>query len=122
MLAYQAVYGDEIKLVKVYDLNPDSANAMAERIMKEMSINAIACMNPEQAANADIVVTTTPSRKPVLKLAPMEPGRHQRHRHRAPGNAGAGADTDRGREGFRQFRRAGIAQRRDQLPMERGEA
>ncbi len=76
MLAYQAVYGDEIKLVKVYDLNPDSANAMAERIMKEMSINAIACMNPEQAANADIVVTTTPSRKPVLKLAWIKPGTH----------------------------------------------
>ncbi|MGA9139262.1 MAG: ornithine cyclodeaminase family protein [Methanocella sp.] len=76
MLAYQAVYGDEIKLVKVYDLNPDSANAMAERIMKEMSINAIACMNPEQAANAGIVVTTTPSRKPVLKLAWIKPGTH----------------------------------------------
>ena len=76
MLAYTAVYGDEIKLVKVFDLNIDAANAMAERIMKELSCNAVACSKPEDAANADIVVTTTPSRKPILKLAWIKPGTH----------------------------------------------
>ncbi|OPY27226.1 MAG: Alanine dehydrogenase [Methanocella sp. PtaU1.Bin125] len=76
MLAHYAVYGDEIWQVKVYDLDLDAANAMAERIMREMSCNAVACTRPEHAADADIVITTTPSRKPVLKREWIRPGTH----------------------------------------------
>ena len=76
MLAYKAVFGDQIKMVKVYDLNLAASKAMAERITKELGYDAVAYEQPQCAADADIVVTTTPSRKPILRLAWIKPGTH----------------------------------------------
>jgi alanine dehydrogenase len=76
MLAYKAVFGDQIRMVKVYDLNLAASKAMAERITKELGYDAVAYEQPQCAADADIVVTTTPSRKPILRLAWIRPGTH----------------------------------------------
>jgi alanine dehydrogenase len=76
MLAYKAVFGDQIKMVKVYDLIIAASKAMAERITKELGYDAVAYDQPQCAADADIVVTTTPSRKPILRLAWIRPGTH----------------------------------------------
>jgi alanine dehydrogenase len=76
MLAYKAVFGSQIKTVKVYDLSIAASTAMAERIRKELGYDAVSCEQPQCAADADIVVTTTPSRKPVLRLAWIRPGTH----------------------------------------------
>jgi alanine dehydrogenase len=76
MLAYKAVFGSQIKMVKVYDLNLAASKSLAERISKELGYDAIAYDQPQCAADADIVVTTTPSRKPILRLAWIKPGTH----------------------------------------------
>jgi alanine dehydrogenase len=76
MLAYKAVFGSQIKMVKVYDLNIASLKAMAERIKKELGYDAVAYEQAQFAADAYILVTTTPSRKPVLRLAWVKPGTH----------------------------------------------
>jgi alanine dehydrogenase len=76
MLAYKAVFGSQIKIVKVYDLNIAASKALAERITKELGYDAVAYEQPQCTADADIVVTTTPSRKPILRLAWIKPGTH----------------------------------------------
>jgi len=76
MLAYKAVFGSRIKMVKVYDLELTAAKALAERIRKELGYEAVAYEQPQCAADADIVVTTTPTRQPILRLAWIKPGTH----------------------------------------------
>jgi alanine dehydrogenase len=76
LLAYNVVFGNKIKLVKVYSRHLEHAEALAGRIRAEMRYDARACSSPEEAADADIIATVTPARSPVLKAEWVKPGTH----------------------------------------------
>lgn len=66
----------DIKEVKVFD----QRMAVSQEFTNEMSLKLRIKVWPvetiEQATNADIVVTTTPSRKPIVKQHHIKPGTH----------------------------------------------
>jgi alanine dehydrogenase len=76
ILAYRTVFGDRIKLVKVYSRHLEHSEALAERIEKYMGYDAKACRTPQEAADADLIATVTPAREPILKLEWVRPGTH----------------------------------------------
>ncbi len=75
-LAYKEVFGDRIKLVKVYSRHPEHAEAFASRARAELGYDARACRTAKEAADADIVATVTPARAPILKADWVKPGTH----------------------------------------------
>jgi len=66
-----------IELIKVYDLDTRRASALVDEISRRYCISAQVAGDPEAAAkNSDIIVTTTPSRKPFLSRKWVKPGAH----------------------------------------------
>jgi alanine dehydrogenase len=76
MLAYKVVFGNKIKLVKVYSRHSQHAEALAQRIEKYLGYDAKACKTPQEAADADLIATVTPAREPILKPEWVKPGTH----------------------------------------------
>jgi alanine dehydrogenase len=65
-----------IKEVKVFDLNSGTSAQFAKEMGGQLKINVKAVDSIEQAAAADVVVTTTPSTRPVLLRQQVKPGTH----------------------------------------------
>lgn len=66
----------KLKTVTVYDINRAQAQAFIKKF-KFLDIMMRKCSNIEDCVRgADIIVTTTPSRKPLLKVAWIKPGTH----------------------------------------------
>jgi alanine dehydrogenase len=65
-----------IKEVKVFDLNSESSAIFAKEMGEKLGITIIVVHSIEQAADADIIVTTTPSTRPVLLKQHVKPGTH----------------------------------------------
>ena len=61
--------------VKVFDINVEAARKYAASMGKRLGMNIDIARTAEEAADADIVVTTTPSRSPVIK-GQVKPGTH----------------------------------------------
>ncbi len=76
MLAYREVFGSRIKLVKVYSRHMEHADAFAGRVRAELGYDAQAYKSVEEAADADIIATVTPARRPVLIAGWVKPGTH----------------------------------------------
>ena len=76
MLAYRTVFGDRIKLVKVYSRHFGHAEAFALRVEKYIGYDAKACQTPQEAADADLIATVTPARAPILRPEWVKPGTH----------------------------------------------
>ena len=66
----------QIKEVKVFDLNWDISQKYADEMMAKLGINIHPVETIQDATEADIVVTTTPSKKPVVKKQHIKPGTH----------------------------------------------
>ncbi len=65
-----------IKEVKVFDQYKEISVSYAEEMGAKLSLNIRPTETVEQALEADIVVTTTPSREPVVKKELIRPGTH----------------------------------------------
>jgi alanine dehydrogenase len=65
-----------IKEVKVFDLYEEASRRYAEKLGAKLNIKISPVKTVAAAAEADIVVTTTPSRKPVVKKQYIRPGTH----------------------------------------------
>jgi alanine dehydrogenase len=65
-----------IEEVKVFDQRSDTSASYAKEMSAELGINIVSVDTAEQAIEADIVVTTTPSRKPIVKRQYVKPGTH----------------------------------------------
>ncbi|MCD1294309.1 alanine dehydrogenase [Methanocella sp. CWC-04] len=76
MLAYKCVFGDRIKLVKVYSRTLSHAEKFAKRVQDKMGYNAKAFEKCEDAVDADLVATVTPARSPVVMSGWIKPGTH----------------------------------------------
>lgn len=76
MLAYNVVFGRKIRQVKVYSRHFEHSEALAGRIRAGMGYDAQAVKSPQEAADADIIATTTPARTPVLAADWVKPGTH----------------------------------------------
>ena len=55
-----------IKKVKVYDVRTGASSGYAEEMSARLGINVCTVETVREAAEADIVVTTTPSTSPVV--------------------------------------------------------
>jgi alanine dehydrogenase len=67
----------KIESVKVYSRSEEKRNAFSEAMSQELGIANIAPVaDPEAAAEADILITITSSREPVLKGAWIKAGTH----------------------------------------------
>jgi len=62
--------------VKIFDLNKDASLRYAEEMGRRLNIYCHAVETIDAAAEADIVVTTTPSREPIIKKQHIRPGTH----------------------------------------------
>lgn len=76
VLAYKTVFGDKVKLVKVYSRHFEHAEAFAQRVEKFLGYDAMACKTPREAADADLIATVTPAREPILRPEWVKPGTH----------------------------------------------
>ena len=76
MLAYRAVFGPKIRLVKIYSRHLEHSEALAQRIEKYLGYDAKACPTPQEAADADLIATVTPARTPILRPEWVRPGTH----------------------------------------------
>jgi alanine dehydrogenase len=76
LLAYREVFGDRVKLVKVYSRHPEHAQAFAGMVRAELGYDVQAYRTAKEAADADIIATVTPARSPVLKAEWVKPGTH----------------------------------------------
>jgi alanine dehydrogenase len=65
-----------IKEVKVFDQQSDESLRFAKEMVAKLKSNIYPVQTPEKAAEADIVVTTTPSRTPIVKKQFIKPGTH----------------------------------------------
>ncbi|MBT9159277.1 MAG: Delta(1)-pyrroline-2-carboxylate reductase [Dehalococcoidia bacterium] len=65
-----------IKEVKVFDQYRDAALRYAQEMRVNLNLNIRPAETIEEAAEADIVVTTTPSRTPIVKKHHIKPGTH----------------------------------------------
>jgi len=61
--------------IKVYDLNPKTLDNL-EKVLKPLGIKFQRTQTMEEACDCDILVTTTPSRKPIVKKEWIKPGTH----------------------------------------------
>ncbi|OPY30016.1 MAG: Alanine dehydrogenase [Methanocella sp. PtaU1.Bin125] len=76
MLAYRAVFGDRIRLVKIYSRRLEHSEALARKIEMLLGYIVKPCRTPEEACEADIIATTTPAREPILRPEWVRPGTH----------------------------------------------
>lgn len=66
-----------IRKVKVYDLLPEAATSYSTRMSRELGIDVVVAKDPREAVNkADVIVTATTSRTPVIKGEWLETGTH----------------------------------------------
>jgi len=65
-----------IEEVKVFDLNRDASLRYAEEMGSKLNINIRPVETIEEVTEADIVVTTTPSTKPIVSKQHIRPGTH----------------------------------------------
>lgn len=65
-----------IALVKAYSRSPERREAFAEALVQELGTEVVAVGSAEEAADADIVVTATSARAPVLEGRWLRPGTH----------------------------------------------
>jgi alanine dehydrogenase len=65
-----------IKEVKVFDQHSDASLRFAKEMGAKLKSNIYPVQSPEKATEADIVVTTTPSRTPIVKKQFIKPGTH----------------------------------------------
>jgi alanine dehydrogenase len=75
LLAIKEVLPD-IKEVKIFDLREEVSQKFAEMMAAELKISIYPVANIEAGTDADIVVTTTPSRNPIVKKDHIKPGTH----------------------------------------------
>ena len=66
----------KIDEVKVFDQLQSASQRFAEEMGANLNINISPAKTIEEATEADIVVTTTPSRKPVVEKRYIRPGTH----------------------------------------------
>lgn len=66
----------KIEQVKVFDQNWDASLKYVNEMRSKLNINIRPVETIAEATEADIVVTTTPSRKPVVKKQHIKPGTH----------------------------------------------
>jgi alanine dehydrogenase len=66
----------QIKEVKVFDLDRDISQKYVDEMTAKLGINIHPVETIQDATEADIIVTTTPSRKPVVKKQYIKPGTH----------------------------------------------
>lgn len=66
----------QIDQVTVFDSFADRARAFAEDVLGFLKCDCIAVAGPEEACECDILVTTTPSRQPVVRNEWVRPGTH----------------------------------------------
>jgi alanine dehydrogenase len=66
----------QIKEVKVFDLHRDTSLKYAKEMGARLSLDISPVETIEEATEADIVVTTTPSRTPIVKKQHIRPGTH----------------------------------------------
>jgi alanine dehydrogenase len=76
MIAYRAIFGDQIKLVKVHSTHIEHAEVFARKVQDLLEYHADACETAEEAADADLIATVTPARFPILKKEWIKPGTH----------------------------------------------
>ena len=65
-----------IEQVMVFDSFEDQARAFKDDVSGFMKCSCIAVSGPEEACECDILVTTTPSRRPVVRDEWIQPGTH----------------------------------------------
>jgi len=65
-----------IEEVKVFDQQRDASTRYVNEMSTKLDINIRPVETIEEATEADIVVTSTPSRKPVVKKQHISPGTH----------------------------------------------
>ena len=65
-----------IEEVKVFDQSEDTSRRYARGMATKLNVKIYPVKTVEAAAEADIVVTTTPSRKPIVKKQHIRPGTH----------------------------------------------
>lgn len=82
--ALRAVF--ELEKVLVYDLNPEAAESYAERARAIYDFDVQAADAQTAVAAADIVISATPSREPIVQAEWVKPGTH----FSAMGSDGAG--------------------------------
>lgn len=66
----------QIKEAKVFDQHRDTALRYAEKMATKLQINVHPVETIQEAAEADIVITSTTSREPVIKKEYIRPGTH----------------------------------------------
>jgi len=66
----------KIEDVKVFSIPADTSYIYAEQMKKQLNLNIHSVETIEEAADADIVITTTPSRQPILMKKHIKPGTH----------------------------------------------
>jgi alanine dehydrogenase len=66
----------QIKEVKVFDLDRDISQKYVDEMTAKLGVNIRPVETIQDATEADIIVTTTPSRKPVVKKQHIKPGTH----------------------------------------------
>jgi len=66
----------QIKEVKVFDLDRDISQKYVDEMTAKLGVNIHPVETIQDATEADIVVTTTPSKKPVVKKQHIKPGTH----------------------------------------------
>lgn len=76
MLAYRAVFGPKIRLVKIYSRHLEHSEALARKIEMYLGYTVKPCRTPQEACDADIVATVTPAREPIVRPEWIKPGAH----------------------------------------------
>lgn len=66
----------EIDCVKVYDISIDRCRSLEKDCQAFLDCKYLATTDPQDACKCDILVTTTPSRSPIVKEAWILPGTH----------------------------------------------
>ena len=67
----------DIKSATIWARDFEKAQATAEQLQHKLNIEVMACDSVTNATrDADIIVSTTPSNKPILQLADIKPGQH----------------------------------------------
>jgi len=67
----------DIKSATIWARDPEKAESAAQRLGQRLKIPVQACESVSSATeNADIIVTTTPSGKPILNLSDIRTGQH----------------------------------------------
>lgn len=67
----------DIRIATIWARDFNKAQALAEQLKHKLSIEVIACESVADATlNADIIVSTTPSNKPILRHTDIKSGQH----------------------------------------------